>query len=457
MAFRSLFLLSCLIPLSFAALVPQPTRTQLHDAHDHPAIAARLPDTWYHREDHPAHALFRRNQSTDGSDYAPVGSPTWSAPFPSWSPDPNSLPQEWVDALNAAVSAGKIPSYAPSTLDASGNPVYPSGVDPNGPEVCSGTYKCRIPGDIWDAPDGTFGAGFDDGPLEPSPKLYDFLKSQGVHATHFMIGVNILQNANAFVQAFETNEDDIAVHTWTHPYMTTQTNLQVLGQLGWTMQLIHNSTGGRLPKYWRPPFGDSDTRVGAIAKEVFGLTTIFWNQDTEDWSIGEAGGTTSAKVNASLTKWFTGPKSPGLIILEHELSNMTVDAFITAFPLLAENNWTVTSVARITSDDVYWNVGDDGSVEQDELLAYGSFAPADSASASVATSGATHSGTASAGKATAEGAAAASSASLTGSGAHPSGTGSLTHTNGAVPFGGSGVSWWTTAGVALLWAVAAVS
>lgn len=32
--------------------------------------------------------------------------------------------------------------------------------------------------------------------------------------------------------------------------------------------MIHNSTGGRVPKYWRPPYGDSDTRVSAIAKEV---------------------------------------------------------------------------------------------------------------------------------------------------------------------------------------------
>ena len=61
--------------------------------------------------------------------------------------------------------------------------------------------------------------------------------------------------------------------------MTTLSNEQVLGELGWTMELIHNSTGGRLPKYWRPPFGDSDERVRAIAKEIFGLTTVLWNQE----------------------------------------------------------------------------------------------------------------------------------------------------------------------------------
>ena len=61
--------------------------------------------------------------------------------------------------------------------------------------------------------------------------------------------------------------------------MTKLTNLDIVAELGWSMQLIHDSTGGRLPRYWRPPYGDADNRVRAIAKEVFGLRTIFWNQE----------------------------------------------------------------------------------------------------------------------------------------------------------------------------------
>ena len=61
--------------------------------------------------------------------------------------------------------------------------------------------------------------------------------------------------------------------------MTTLSDEELLGEFGFTMELIHNSTGGRLPKYWRPPFGDSDERVRAIAKEIFGLRTVIWNQE----------------------------------------------------------------------------------------------------------------------------------------------------------------------------------
>ncbi|EIN10617.1 glycoside hydrolase/deacetylase, partial [Punctularia strigosozonata HHB-11173 SS5] len=344
-----LSILACASGVLFASALGAP-----HESHDH-SMEKRLPSTWDHPVDHPAYALFRRGAATDGATYPQVGSSTWAAAYPSSTPDPASVPKAWSDALNAAVAAGKIPDIPPSSI-ATGNPVYPNGFDPNGQVVCSATYKCRNAGDIWDAPEGVFGSGFDDGPLPTSEPLYDFLANNSVHATHFMIGVNILYNPTVFSKAFN-NGDDIAVHTWTHPYMTTLSNADVVAQLGYTMAIIHDSTGGRLPRYWRPPYGDSDNRVRAIAAEVFGLQTIIWNQDTEDWSL-TSGGTTPEKVASSLHQWITGPKSPGLIILEHELSNLSVDAFINAFPLIQQNGWQFTPVTRLNKSVPYQNSDD---------------------------------------------------------------------------------------------------
>lgn len=347
-------------PLPLFLLLAAPLAFALH--HHGPARRA-LPDSWYHPRDHPVHKLFRRG-GTDGTTYPAVGTPEWSAGFPPAEPDPKALPQAWLDALNAAVAAGKIPNIPVSTSTNGSNPAYSDATDPTGagPTICSSTAKCRGAGDIWDAPDGVLGTGFDDGPLPASDALYQFLQSQNVHATHFMIGINIVANPSLFTFAFETLQDDIAGHTWTHPYMTTQTNEQVVGQLGWTMELIHNSTGGRVTKYWRPPYGDSDNRVRAIAKEVFGLEAILWNQDTDDWSIGEAGGTTVEFVNANLTAWIAGPKSPGLIILEHELTNQTVQCFIDAFPQIKANGWNIVSQASMANAGGAWvNLSPDGA------------------------------------------------------------------------------------------------
>lgn len=356
--------------LAFGALVAFSTLAQAATlptiAHDHAPLQKRLPGTWYQRDDHPVQNLFKRGKRAttgDGVNYAPVGSSEWYSGYPQGKADTSKLPQEWVDALNDAVAAGKIPDIPVSTQVNGGNPTYGS-LDPMSDEVCSTTYKCRKNDYIWDAPEGVWGAGFDDGPLPTSDKLYQFLQQNNIRSTHFMIGVNILNNPKEFSFAFDTLGDDIAVHTWTHPYMTTLTNLELVGEFGWTMEIIHNSTGGRLPKYWRPPYGDSDNRVSAIAREVFGLQTIIWNQDTEDWSIGQPGfSTTPESVHASLTKWITGPKNPGLIVLEHELSQYTVQAFIDAYPLIKSNGWNVVSVTELDGESAYANAdGDDGSV-----------------------------------------------------------------------------------------------
>lgn len=93
------------------------------------------------------------------------GAAEWSSAYPYKPLDPSKYPREWVDALNAAIAAGTIPDIPVATSDG-GNPTYPDGFDPNGPEVCSATYKCRIDGDTWDTPDGVIGGGFDDGPLD---------------------------------------------------------------------------------------------------------------------------------------------------------------------------------------------------------------------------------------------------------------------------------------------------
>ncbi|TFK55730.1 glycoside hydrolase/deacetylase [Heliocybe sulcata] len=333
----------------------------VHD-HDHApttTISKLSPDAkWYHRRDHRAHSLFARDAADNSTGSFPaVGSPAWSAAYPQSTPDSSKLPQAWVDALNQAVQAGKIPNIPPSTTTG-GNPTYPSGYDPMSSQVCSATYKCRNPDDIWDAPEGVIGSGFDDGPTEFSPELYSFLKNNSIKATHFMIGVNILTDPAAFTQAYVDIQGDLAVHTYTHPYMTTLSNLDVLAQLGWTMQIMYDSTGGKVPRYWRPPYGDSDERVRAIALEVFGLTTIIWNQDTEDWSL-TSGGTTMQAINSSMTQWLTGPKTPGLIILEHELSAQSVQAYMDAYPVMIQNGWKLQSVAGIQDGDIY---REDGSI-----------------------------------------------------------------------------------------------
>ena len=64
-----------------------------------------------------------------------------------------------------------------------------------------------------------------------------------------MIGSNILANPQLFNTAFNTLGADIAVHTWSHRYMTELSNLDAVAELGWTMEIIKNSTVSHASRY----------------------------------------------------------------------------------------------------------------------------------------------------------------------------------------------------------------
>ncbi|KAG9123464.1 hypothetical protein FRC07_014908 [Ceratobasidium sp. 392] len=317
---------------------------------------------WYHEESHPVHRLFARQNSSNP--YPQVGSPEWTKKYPPGKLSTAGIPTGWIDALNAAVSAGKIPSNVPiSTQSGGGAPTYKNAtknMDPAKQPICSSSSQCTGDGQIYDVPDGIVAISFDDGPLPPAMKLQQFLRQNNQKVTHFYIGQNILENPNVFLDAFGVSGDDIAVHTWTHPYMTTLSNEMVVAELGWTMQIIHDSTGGRVPRFWRPPYGDSDNRVRAISREVFGMTTVIWNDDTNDWAITE-GTQTVAAATKIMQKAYTGPKSPGKCILEHELSTQSVGVFINTYPLLAQNGWTGKTIADAVGSPWYLNAADDTS------------------------------------------------------------------------------------------------
>lgn len=140
--------------------------------------------------------------------------------------------------------------------------------------------------------------------------------------------------------------------------MTSKTNEEIVAELGWTMQIIFDKTGGRIPQYWRPPFGDLDERVRDIAKNVFGLQTVLWNSDTNDWKIAAEGKQVVEKV---FDQWATGPKSPGHSVLMHEINLGTVEVFISKYDIIEQNGWKFSNVAEAIGQPMYANAADSKS------------------------------------------------------------------------------------------------
>ena len=132
--------------------------------------------------------------------------------------------------------------------------------------------------DITECPDKyTWGLSYDDGPSPFTPLLLDYLDQQNVTTTFFVVGSRVLSRPQMLQSEYMAGHQ-ISVHTWSHPYLTKLTNEEIVAELGWTKQVIKD-TIGVTPNTFRPPYGDIDDRVRAIAAQM-GLTPIIWTSIT---------------------------------------------------------------------------------------------------------------------------------------------------------------------------------
>ncbi len=53
------------------------------------------------------------------------------------------------------------------------------------------------------------------------------------------------------------------------------------------------------------------------------------------------------KIEIQVGEWATGPKSPGLMVLEHELSDDTIQAFMNIYAIVKANGWQIVSLAQL--------------------------------------------------------------------------------------------------------------
>ncbi|KAJ3122678.1 chitin deacetylase [Nowakowskiella sp. JEL0407] len=149
---------------------------------------------------------------------------------------------------------------------------------------------------------------FEDGPGEYTLGLLDALRDIGVKATFFLVGAEIVKYTSV-VQRMYNDGHEIGIQTWSHIGMTTLTNEQIIAELLWTAQAIKEVTGV-VPLDFRPPFGDVDDRVRAIAK-LLGLRVVLWNRDTMDWqgTVGVDPQLVTTWVFRNYTQWINEVKS----------------------------------------------------------------------------------------------------------------------------------------------------
>ncbi|WP_128431523.1 polysaccharide deacetylase family protein [Streptomyces cyaneus] len=154
---------------------------------------------------------------------------------------------------------------------------------------------------------GYVGLTFDDGPSNSTPALLNALTQNGLRATMFNQG----QHAAAYPARVKAQVNAgmwVGNHSYTHPHLTQQSQATIDSEISRTQQAVA-AAGGGTPKLFRPPYGETNSTVRAIAAK-YGLTEIIWNVDSQDWN----GASTEAIVAAA------GRLTHGQVILMHDWS-----------------------------------------------------------------------------------------------------------------------------------------
>ncbi|KAG0210214.1 chitin deacetylase [Mortierella sp. GBA30] len=204
----------------------------------------------------------------------------------------------------------------------------------------------------------TWGVTYDDGPSQFTPTLLDFLKTNKISASFFLIGSNVIQYPD-IVKREVAEGHHLASHTWSHHALTTLTNEQIVAEMKWTEKAVMAATGLRL-KYMRPPYGDINNRVRFVLKKL-GYIPVDWTGDQFDTNDWRQPTWTEASVISNFTKslddYVKTPKTKGFYCLEHDVNQLDVNVAQKLIPLGQARKINFASVAGCENDAQPYQAG----------------------------------------------------------------------------------------------------
>lgn len=119
----------------------------------------------------------------------------------------------------------------------------------------------------------------DDGVNSEVVRLYTQLaKDTGIRLTFFVNGVydSWRDNAALLRPLVDSGQIQLGNHTWSHPDLTTLTKEQVADQLRRNDQFLRNTFGADATPYFRPPYGNHNDDVDAVAADLGYRVPTLW-------------------------------------------------------------------------------------------------------------------------------------------------------------------------------------
>lgn len=125
----------------------------------------------------------------------------------------------------------------------------------------------------------------DDGVNSEVVRAYtQFAKDTGVRLTYFLNGVNDswTDNKDLLRPLVESGQIQLANHTWSHPDLTTLSGSGVAEQLTRNDRFLADAYGADARPFFRPPYGNHNPQVRAVAADLGYTATTMWNGSLAD-------------------------------------------------------------------------------------------------------------------------------------------------------------------------------
>jgi peptidoglycan/xylan/chitin deacetylase (PgdA/CDA1 family) len=195
----------------------------------------------------------------------------------------------------------------------------------------------------WNLPSKTVVLTFDDGPdKRRTPEILEVLERHGAPAYFFVNGNKMLWSEcigeperSDWCKRMVTKGHKIGNHAFDHRNLVNIEDRQdVQKQISRTGKLIGKIYGVE-SSLFRPPYGSQDDDVKGVAKEM-GMTTVLWNNDSQDWRTLSEVEIADRVINRLLETNQRG------IVLFHDTSRKTVLALDIILQRLEAMNITTT-------------------------------------------------------------------------------------------------------------------
>lgn len=181
---------------------------------------------------------------------------------------------------------------------------------------------------------------FDDGPsAKNTSRILDILEENGAKATFFVIGQNLINNADVVTRAYRMG-CEIGNHTYDHKKICSLSTDEIQSQFEKTDDALNGILGIR-PKLLRVPCG----KCNASFKSDRPI--ILWSVDTEDWVYGCRNNGNSPENRQKIIRQVLDHAKDGDIILMHDLYSITAECCREIIPGLINMGFELVTVSEL--------------------------------------------------------------------------------------------------------------